>query len=211
MRSLLSVLCIIVFLPTLANAHVEFEPPWASDEGTTLQEWTFDDDDNPAPPENIRNEYGEAAALITVGDLGEGWLHSLPGLGTQTGLWDLGSGGTIVLEIDNRDEPLPYKEIWLQVTYYMDISQPPIVDVPGATFLGGETVIVEESGIGGWYLDLSKWRMEPNPSHETIILTADPSWGAVIDQIVVNTICIPEPVSLGLLAFGSLLFLRKRR
>ena len=211
MKLMSTVLCIVLFLPALVSAHIVFVPPWASDEGTTLQEWTFDDADNPAAPENIRNDYGDAAALITVGDLGEEWQESIPGLGTQTGLWSLGSGGTIVLEIDNRDEPLPYKEIWLQVTYYMDISQPPIVDVPGATFLEGETVLVEPAGIGGWYLDLSKWRMEPNPSHETIILTADPYYGAVIDQIAVHTICIPEPVSLGLLAFGSLVFLRKRR
>jgi len=211
MKLISAVLCIVLFLPALVSAYIIFEPSWVSSDGTTFQEWSFDDNDNPALPEFMSNPYGGASAAITVGDMGEGWFESIPGLGTQTGLWSLGCGGAIVLEIDNRDEPLPYKEIWLQVTYYLDISQPPIVDVPGAAFLEGETVLVEDAGIGGWYLDLSKWRIEPNPSHEEIILTSNPDYGAVIDQIVVHTICIPEPVSLAFLAVGSLVFLRKRR
>ena len=72
----------------------------------------FGNDDNPALPDLMTNPYGDAAALITVGDLGEGWQESIPGFGTQTGFWDLGSGGTIVIDIDNRAELLTYKEIF---------------------------------------------------------------------------------------------------
>jgi hypothetical protein len=216
MKVILVVLCIVLFLPALVSAHIIFEPPWVSSDGTTFQEWSFDDNSNPALPEFKSNPYGGASAAITVGELSAGWQESLLGLGTQTGFWSLGIDGSIVLEIDNRPEPLPYKEIWLQVTYYKsDISQAPTVSmIPGATFLGGETVLVEDAGGipgDGWYLDFSKWRMEPNPPHEKIVLTGSLDYDTVIDQIVVHTICIPEPVSLAFLAFGSLVFLRKRR
>jgi hypothetical protein len=203
--------CASILIPSAAAAHNLIEPLWASAGGTTFQDWTFDDADNPASPEVIRNEYGAAAALIAVGDMGAGWLGSLPGLGSQTGFWDLGSGGTIVLDIDNRPLALPYKEIWVQVTYFADISAAPVVDVPMATLIDSQTVVVEDLGMGGWLLDQSSWRIEPNPLSEQIIVTADPMWGSIVDQVVVNTICVPEPATTGLLAVGGLFLLRKKR
>jgi len=205
------VICASIFIPAVAAGHNLIEPPWASAGGTTFQDWTFDDADNPASPETVRNEYGEAAALITVGNMGVGWLDSQPGFGSQTGFWDLGSGGTVVLDIDNRPLALPYKEIWVQVTYFADISAAPMVDVPMATLIDSQTVVVEDLGMGGWLLDQSSWRIEPNPLSEQIIVTADPMWGSIVDQVVVHTICVPEPATTGLLAFGGLLLLRKER
>ena len=206
------VVSISMFMPIIATAHDLIHPAWRGQDGTTYQEWTFDNDDNPAVPEVINNNYGDASASITVGFMGEGWLYDL-GFSEQTGIWDIGGdGGQIVLDIANRPEPLPYKEIWVQVTYFKHISAPPTIDVPGADYLGGETVLIEDTGMGGgWFLDQSMWRIEPNPLQEQIILTSDPSWGSVIDQVVVDTICIPEPASIGLLVLGGLMVLRKWR
>lgn len=202
-------LCISMFMPVVAAATVLFTPDWQTDpkgqEPTTYQEWLFDDDDNPAVPEVISNPYGDAEATITVGVGGAGWVAS--GFGALTGYWDLsGDGGQIVLDIDNRPEPLPYKDIWVQVTYYTFLYEPPTVVVPGAEYLEGQTELVE----GNWYLDLSKWRIEPNPAEEQIILTATGT-GSLIDQIVVDTICIPEPATIALLGLGSLVLIRRKR
>jgi hypothetical protein len=196
-----------------AWAHDVIQPPWRGQDGSTYQEWRFDTNANPAPPEVINNPYGTASAAITVGDFGSGWLDQLGGLGdTQTNYWDLGSAGTIVIDIDNRPEPLPYKEIWIQVTYFQDLWQAPAVDVPGASLLGGETRLIEHVSTGGdWFLDQTMWRIEPNPDHEQITVTADLS-GSVIDQIVIDTICIPEPGTLAGLVVGCcLLAVRRRR
>ena len=86
----------------------------------------------------------------------------------------------------------------------------PIVEVVDGTLLEEQTVVVEDLALGQWLLDLSVWRIEPNPPHETIVLRSDPMWGAVIDQVVVQTICIPEPLTISFLALGGL-FLRRRR
>jgi hypothetical protein len=212
-RFLLLALCISISIPGVAAAHDMIQPEWRDQEGTTYQEWRFDTGVNPAVPEVIHNQYGGASASITVGTMGEGWQYQLPGLGSQTGYWDLGDGGgQIVLGIDNRPLPLDYKEIWVQVTYYQDISQPPTVDVPGATCIGGQTgLLVEDTGNGsGWFLDQSVWLIEPNPDYELVVLTSDVTWGSVIDQIVVDTICIPEPTTVGLLALAGLMLLQKR-
>ena len=189
--AVLSVVCISMFLPFVAAAHDVFPPDWRGLDGTTYQEWQFGSNATPAVPDVINNIYGGASASVTVGEFGEGWLAN-PGLGTQTGIWDLGgTGGQIVLDIDNRPLPLDYKEIWVQVTYYQAISVAPTVAVLGAQFISSQTTLIEADGaLGGWYLDQSVWRIKPKPSHEQIILTSNPSWGSVIDQIVVDTASI---------------------
>jgi len=203
---------LLMFLPAVAAAHDVFPPDWRGLEGTTYQEWRFDSDANPAEPDVINNDYGSASALITVGEYGSGWLDD-PMLGTQTGMWDIGGDDShIVLDIDNRPWAVGYKEIRVQVTYYEGISAAPTVSVPGAQFVSSQTVLVEEdTSLWGWYLDQSIWQIAPNPSHEQIILTGDPDWGSVIEQIVVDTYCIPEPMSIALLSLGSLIVLRKRQ
>jgi len=213
-RTLLAAVLVLGALgPAAAWAHDLLPPPWRGQEGSATQVWNFGGSANPAAPDQINNPYGAAVANITVGEFGSGWLNQLPAMGTQTGYWDLGGeGGSIVIDIDNRPEPLPYKEIWVQVTYYNDITRAPTINVPGAMYLEGQTVTVETVDTGGaWLLDLSKWRIEPNPVHEQIVVNSSPMWGAVVDQIVVDTICAPEPGTVGLLSLSAWVLLAGRR
>ena len=64
-------------------------------------------------------------------------------------------------------------------------------------------------GSGPWYTYNYGLTIEPNPTSETVTITVPEC--AVIDQIVVDTICIPEPGTLGLLVLGGLAVLRRRR
>lgn len=195
----------------------DLAPPWRGQPGTTYQAWTFEDADDPAAPEAKTNPYGSPTADITVGTFGTGWHAFMVGLGGRTGFWDIGASGTtgpvngsIGLEIPNCPAPATYKEIWVQVTYFDDLTTAPVVSVPGAIFLGGQTVLVEHVSTGGdWLLHQSMWRMEPNPSREEILLTAVPTAGAVVDAIVVDTICVPEPAILFLVTLGSAVLRRR--
>jgi len=211
-RVLLLVVLLLMLFQVTANAHDLFIPEWRGFDGTTYQEWTFDTPSLIAEPETIINDYGTASAAITVGIMGSGYLAD-PVLGTQTGIWDIGGvDGQIILDIDNQPLALDYKEIWLQVTYYQAIGGVPTIDVPGAQFVSSQTTLIEEDMMPGmgWYLDQSIWRIEPNPSHEQIILTGNPN-GSVVDQIVVDTYCVPEPASMVLLMLGSFAVFGKRR
>ena len=170
--------------------HDLLEPAWRGQEGTTFQEWTFDDNDNPAYPEAIDNQYGSAVATISIGSFGSGWQNQLPGLGTQTGYWDIGAqGGGILLDIDNFNDPFESKEVWVQLTCWRDISQEPAIVVEGADYVDGEELVAEHVSTGGdWILVKSVWRIEPGQDHEQVAITSDPQWGSVIDQIVIDTL-----------------------
>ena len=205
--------CLVFAAP--ASAHDLRGPDWRGLHPgyMTYQEWSFDDSDDPALPEVIINPFGTAGADITLGAFGEGWFESLSGYGSQTGFWDIGGeGGQIVLDIDNGPERNPWKEIWVQVTYWKDIQQAPTVAVPGGYYVGGEKeVLVEHVATGGdWLLDVWVFRIEPNPEHEQIVISSDPDWGSLIDQVVVDTWCVPEPATVSLLLLGGLVILARR-
>ena len=52
--------------------------------------------------------------------------------------------------------------------------------------------------------------IEPHPDLETIELRPN-DCTMYIDQIIVDTICIPEPATICLFGFGGLAILKKRR
>jgi len=185
---LLSGIAACLVWPSGAGAEDLFEPPWRGREGSTYQQWTFDDADNPALPEVMDNAYGDAAADITLGWMASGWLEGGAPAYVQQGLWDLGGqGGAIVLEVDNRPVQVPGKQIWVQVTYLQNPSEPPAVSIEQAQLVSQQTVLVAPDPPSTWQLHQSQWRIEPSSDHEQIVVTADPDWGSVIDQIVVDT------------------------
>lgn len=193
MKCMLAAVLFLLMFPYAGRTHDLVKPDWRGEEGTTYQQWTFDDDDNPAEPEVRNNDYGTASAAITIGSFGSGWLDQLPGFGSLSGYWDLfeplgADDAKIVLDIDNNPQITPSKEIWIQVTYFEDISQAPTVEVPGAMYMEGQTLLVETAGDGAeWLLDQSKWQLSETSGNDTIIVRSDPNWGSVVDQIVVDT------------------------
>ena len=194
-------------------------PVWRGDPASTFQEWDFLTDANPASPEagTLTNPYGSPTATISLGFLAAGYLGEFEG---RDGIWDIAQGpptstGCITLEIPNSSitGPGTYKDVLVQVTYYLDPSDVPVVDVVGGTLTDSGSQLVDDvSGPGAWWLDWSLWRIEPNPFSETITISGNADWGSTIDQIVVDTVCVPEPATAALVILGCASLLgRKRR
>ena len=108
-----------------------------------------------------------------------------------------------------------------RVTVFEITSPPVAIAITGQTdpsvnlivrnALEKQSLLVENSPpIGAWMLDQSIWRLEPNPPHERIVILPHED-GSVIDQVVVDTICAPEPASLIGLALAGTAMLRPRR
>jgi len=119
--------------------------------------------------------------------------------------------------IPNNPDPNLSKMIFWQMT--SDKSATPTGSPPAAQGVGpdGYTSIDHpaphphiDHGGGGWYTYNGLVEIQPNPEGEW--LTFDLVDSTNIEEIVVKTVCMPEPATLGLLAFGGVgMFLARRR
>ena len=147
------------------GAFGQTAPCWRGQEGSTFQEWRFTTDANPASPEVLSNAYGTAEASIAPGLLSSGWIDQLPGLGTNRGYWDLGSNGSITLTIAGNSATAPNASqfVWVQIVQWYDggiFNEYAAVSITGAVYLGGERTLVASAPTGGgWWLDLTRWRL----------------------------------------------------
>ena len=109
----------------------------------------------------------------------------------------------------------------VQITYDSDQAWPLAFNViagyDGITFpfhVPADLVAITEPP--GWVTAAYEFAFEPNPAWEEIYLKfdwiSDPApGGAYVDQVVIDTLCIPEPMTVGLLALGALGLIRRRR
>jgi hypothetical protein len=127
--------------------------------------------------------------------------------------WHIGAdgqtGGTVSLWIPNNPDPDLYKLIFWQMT--SDKSPTPTgappATVPPGTALTSPYPQVQHGGT--WYTYNGLLKIEPNPEGEWI--TFNLAYCTHIEEIVVSTVCVPEPATLSALGFGALVLLRRRR
>ncbi len=169
-------------------------PPWRGDDGSTFASWDFPTNDSTPAPDVEDNPYGPAQMEVWTGIGQEYWTT----WGGRDGVWPL--SGTIEVEIPNNDAPNPYKDIWVQLVWAPQAPGTfPIVSEVDSGEVGTlfSEIQLEPTGEDPpagdfWYQTSYLIHLEPNPSSEIIKID-----GAVmIDQVIIDTICVPEPVSL---------------
>lgn len=209
-RSCTWLVCLIVsclsFQAVVANDIVI--PPWRGQPGTTFAEWTFSDSSPTPLPVLEDNPNGSSSTNVYPG-VGQEWWDVWGG---RQGVWPL--SGTIEIEIPNYDVANPYKDIWIQLTWAPQALD--TVPYVWEKLTGTDATVVGEIMLDptgepppaddNWYHTTYEIHLEPNPSVEIVRID-----GAImVDQIVIDTICAPEPASLLVLAVGGLMLRKKR-
>lgn len=217
MKALPAAIVMLVLFAAVARADYE-DPPdgWSANDMFTHASWEFGTDNETAFPENYTNAWGRPSA-----DLGGDafWIDDPTTYGVTTsrrGMWVVGDftnarNGTLELTIPNASVRTD-KFVWLQLTYL-------IAGVEGTEYTvslgtdGGETIAVvpgsevatEIDGEPNWFRYEKMWHIQPQPDEETITATITVPGGAIfaLDEADVDTICIPEPATLTLLAVAT--------
>jgi hypothetical protein len=184
----------------------DINPPlWRGDEGSTYQRWEFGSPANPGaqPLEIVDNPYGDPELSVWPG-LGQEWLADHQG---RDGVWPL--SGDMVIRIPNRPEPNLEKRIWIQLTWgpQTPVSEPGIDLVDPEADV--EAVLIEEIQVDSVWTHSTYAIVLPfNPPEETLHIHNS----ILVDELVIDTICIPEPATMSLLAIGGLgVLLRRKR
>ena len=202
MRKLVTIsLCLLIGVST-ALADDLNPPPWWGGPGTTWQGWEFTTPD-PGPIAPDFGDYLTSTQLTVTPGPGMEWIDMDPS-GRQ-GIWPL--SGQIDVVVDNWPELNPEKWIWVQITWRpQDPGEEPIfTDIFPEPGLPPE--LVDEIQLAdGWIHSTYEWKLDFNPTEEWITIggTID------VDELVVDTWCIPEPATIMLLGLGSLLLCRRK-
>ncbi len=175
---------------------------------STVQHWTFSTNVQAnIVPESYMNPYGTPLANV-VAD-GAEWNDDWP---APTGLdpggyvpgWHMPLGGTTIYLLHNNPMPNAQKIIIAQITASKEPDSVALELPPGFTYKTFDTGFpTVEWGLpapfdGSWATYVYGFQVNGNPEWESFQVHHPPC--TTLDQIVIDTICIPEPSSMMLLA-----------
>ncbi|MBN1918658.1 MAG: hypothetical protein JW889_12180 [Verrucomicrobia bacterium] len=232
-KGLLSVLVLVsCAIPAISSAEDWLPPPWRGEWSTTSQYWEFscpltgmedlDGDGNPEDgltpdgspvggdpylPSTRLWVYPEAGTEWIAVDEPVQWGDRLIG----EGVWPL--SGYMDVIVDNHDpHPENIKLIWVQVTWRPNAADQDLEfywfdPMPVACPVVIDELLYQPDNPLGWRTTVYFWQLDWNPPDEMFRFGGE----IHVDELVVDTWCVPIPEP-GLLAIAGcgLLLLRRR-
>ena len=199
----------------VATADDVMWPPWVDQDGTVAAGWgDWTGFPGPMPP-----DWWESNPSVSPDPCAWGATYDsaefLPDYMGRDDVVKLTGDEDLMFRMPNFFRENPLKKIWIQVTYYQtDPGQYPWFEVT-ADIVGMSDPFLEDEidWQDGWVTEAWSFEIWPNPLSEDIELNfAGPDvYPAYVDQVVIDTQCIPEPTTIALLGIGALSLLRRRK
>ena len=174
----------------------------------TRHVWYFQQNDPMPAADVVENEIGPASLRVTPGPVVDPWKQVLDG---RPGVWAL--SGEIDVIIPNNPALEEYKTITIDLVWKpggIDDFMPdmPLVGVSAVPMNSMEMTKADDLALGdGWWHSHYDIIIRPNPPEEWIAVKGD----ILVDELAIETECVPEPATMGLLSLGGLALLRFRR
>ena len=215
--ALIAMTALMMFTAAVAMGEDLLAPEWRTDPKglapTTYQRWEFTTDANPSVPDEFANSFGDPDATmhnVSISFPMETYWMNTDLLSGRQGIWRINgeSGSYISLHVPNNPVLNEEKLIWLQVTYSDGIGHQPVLETepPSVSIELVRSLDLQD----GFFHDTFLITIAPNPLEETINIF--PRYCNIyVDEVVIDTICIPEPATMMLLAGGGVLSVLRRR
>ena len=224
MKKLLMVFIILlVGVSTVSATIVNNTPPsWPrGGSDTTCQAWGFNNANNPADLDIDLNPFGTPSAQVYGVDpppsipfdpYNTFWKDQDNG---HQGVWRIYGESFLLLYMPNLPVQNEQKIVQLQMTYYASgyTGADPelmIFSTPTATDVAVNQISKVQVDEHFYYHVIWEIAIEPNPNEEWIKIQPR-DCTIYLDEVVVDTICIPEPATITLLSLSALAMLKKRR
>jgi len=199
--------------------------PYRGEPGSTTQQWDFMTAGEPLGPETVYYPAPDGTGGITDNPYGVADLEIMGVWMTHDPAAGPGNGGAWfdyeIMDIVVPNQVVPplntWKDIRIQITYYDPTPDPvpPRADVSAGPNL---VELVDENVVPlgpDWYVLVKDWRIAPNPQEELVMID-NPHLGQLgvhaVGEVVIDTVCVPEPATVVLVTCGGLsLGLARRR
>jgi len=178
-------------------------PAGGGDDGSTWQRWDFNTGDNPLAAEDGVNDFATGPVEATIaGSPSDDPTWS-------NGIW---SGSVIKFTATIPNSPIvnPYKDVVIEIGFKGEISLCTIT-ANDEIWSGLDREVSYE---GDWTIVTDYYHIEPNPPFEHVCYVFNDLFGGSdqqLDYVMIDTICVPEPISVCLLVLGGLVLHRRKR